>query len=85
MYFAENDIYRYHVYAANYGVSAIYRCSKKGKLGCELFTVFTYLCETTKLYITIFLATLLTLYFALNRDEWINFIKKHQFILTKIT
>lgn len=58
MYVAENDIYRYYVYAAYYGVSAIYRCSKKGKLGRELFTVLTNLCGTTKLYITIVFATL---------------------------
>lgn len=44
---AEKDIYRYHLYAGRYGVTAVYKCSKKGKLGHELFTVFTNLCKTS--------------------------------------
>lgn len=39
MYVAEKGIYRYHLYANRYGVTAVYKCSKNGKLGRELVTV----------------------------------------------
>lgn len=36
---AEKGIYRYHLYSNRYGVTAVYKCSKTGKLGGELVTV----------------------------------------------